>query len=110
MKFTFSKEKWKEKAKEINDKYREFSTLPFFLSNSDLKEEFISYTGPGFLHLKNLETTFRYLFKYKVQTTEFTPGSCVNVLVHIDFDKISRFLLNLELRLKEKLRKPGQTL
>ena len=49
------------------------------------------------MHLKNLKTTLRYLFKYKVQTTELTPGSCVKELVHLDFEEISRFLINLEL-------------
>ena len=101
VKFTFSKEEWDEKAKAINEKYKEFSTLPFFGTNSDLKDEFVSYTGPGFLHLKNVETTLKYLFKYKVPSAEFTPGSCVKELVTLDFDEIKRFLINLELRLKK---------
>jgi len=100
VKLNFSKSSWDEKVKAINEKYKEFSTLPFFEVNTDLKDEFVSYTGPGFLHLRSLEKTMQYLLKYRDETVDYMAGPCTKEIVTIDFDEISRFLVNLDFRLK----------
>jgi hypothetical protein len=93
---------WDLQKAEILNVYKEFQMFPFFTSNVNLKELYLSLAGPGTTNYISLAQNFHDIFKYKSETTiHYSNTDCKRILPSIELDEIKRIHINLQSRLNQ---------
>ena len=89
---------WTQVVGDLNHRFRRFEELSIFSSDADLKNEFLSYSSPGFNGLEKAEKLGSYIMKFKNEQKPHNPLSCTINLFEFDLAELTRLRVNLDFR------------